>query len=52
MPMIELNGQTVAIDALGDPQLTELEKRLSETSNPQTCISHIEQFLYKHLYRM
>ena len=50
MPMIELNGQAVAIDALSDPQLTELEKRLSETGDPNACVFHIEQFLYKRFY--
>jgi AraC-like DNA-binding protein len=50
-PMIELNKQIVAIDALSDPQLTELEKRLFETADQKTCISLIERFLYKRLYR-
>jgi AraC-like DNA-binding protein len=51
LPMIELNGQVVSIDLLSNPQLMELEQRLFETPDPQTCIFHIEQFLYKRLYR-
>jgi len=52
IPMIELNGQTVTIDALSDPQLTELEKHLSGDTDPKTCVFHIEQFLYKRLYQL
>jgi AraC-like DNA-binding protein len=52
MPMIELYGQTVSIDALSDPQLVELEKRLSDAVNPDSCVSFIEQFLYKRLYQL
>ena len=52
IPMMELNGQTVAIDTLSDPLLTELEKRLSETTDVKTCVFHIEQFLYKRIYRL
>ncbi len=52
IPMIELNGQTVSVDALSDPQLTELEKRLSESPDPKSCIFLIEKFLYKRIYRL
>jgi len=49
MPMIELNGQNVAVDSLSDPQLAELEKRLTDASDPKTCVSLIESFLYRRL---
>jgi AraC-like DNA-binding protein len=49
MPLIELNEQTAGIDALSDPQLTELEKRLSDTHDTAACVLLIEAFLYKRL---
>jgi AraC-like DNA-binding protein len=52
IPLIELNRQTAAIDALGDPQLVELEKRLSDVVDPKTCVFLIENFLYKRLYQL
>jgi len=52
IPMMELNRQTVSIDALSDPQLAELEKRLSGVSDPETCTFLIERFLYQRLYRL
>ena len=51
MPMLELYEQTVALDTLNDFQLTELEKRLSDAANPETCVFLIESFLYKRLYQ-
>ena len=52
MPMIELFDQAVAVDTLSDPQLIELEKRLSDANDPITCVSLIEQFLYHRLYQL
>jgi AraC-like DNA-binding protein len=50
MPMTELNGLTVTIEALSDPQLVELEKLLSDTSDHKTCVSLIEKFLFQRFY--
>ena len=52
LPMIELYEQTIAFDTLDDLQLVELEKRLSDTSDPKMCIFHIERFLEKRLYQL
>ena len=52
MPLIDLYGQNVAIDALNDPQLAELEKRLSDTTDPKMCVFFIERFLEKRLYQL
>ena len=52
MPMIELNGQAVALNVLNDPQLVELEKRLFEVKEPNSCVVLIEIFLYKRLYQL
>ncbi len=52
MPMIELNEQNIAISNLGDPQLTELGEKLTDTVAPETCVLLIEQFLFKRLYRL
>lgn len=52
LPMIELNGQSVTINDLSDPQLTELEKQLADTADAITCVHLIEQFLYKRLYQL
>ena len=49
-PMIELYEHTVAIDLLNDPQLVELEKRLSCETDPKMCVFLIERFLEKRLY--
>ncbi|HJV78520.1 MAG TPA: helix-turn-helix domain-containing protein [Paludibacter sp.] len=51
MPMNELNGESVAIGALSDPQIMELEDRLMYTADNQTCVHWIEQFLLKRLYQ-
>jgi len=50
LPMNELFEQTVSIDSLNDPQLVELEKRLSDATDPKTCVYLIERFLEKRLY--
>ena len=52
MPMIDLNGQNIAIDSFSDPQLVELENRLFDTTNPMDCVSIIENFLYKRLFQL
>jgi AraC-like DNA-binding protein len=49
MPLIELNDQSVNVDALSDPQLVELEKRLYDALDPNACVSIIENFLYKRI---
>lgn len=49
MPMNKLNGQTIPIDALSDPYIIELEDRLMETKENQTCVHLIEQFLLKRI---
>lgn len=51
VPMIELNGQNIAVDELSDIQLSDLQKQLTDTYNPFLCVSFIEQFLLKRLYR-
>jgi AraC-like DNA-binding protein len=52
MPMIELCGQSINIDTLSDQELSDLEKRLFETSDLKTCVSLIEQFLYKRIHQL
>jgi len=49
MPMNELNGRSIAIDALSDPQIPELEDRLMSTPDNQACAHRIEEFLLKRL---
>ena len=51
MPMNELNGQSIALDALSDPHIMELEGRLMDIADNQTCAHLIEQFLLKRLYQ-
>jgi AraC-like DNA-binding protein len=51
MPMNELNGQSIALDALSDPHIMELEDRLMDIADNQTCVHLIEQFLLKRLYQ-
>jgi len=50
MPMNELSGQSIALDALSDPQIMELEGRLMDIADNQTCAHLIEEFLLKRLY--
>jgi AraC-like DNA-binding protein len=52
MPLIELNEQTVDVNTIGDPQLMELEKRLSDTPDRKSCVLMIEDFLYKRIYQL
>lgn len=51
MPMNELNGQSIALDALSDSHIMELEGRLMDGADNQTCAHLIEQFLLKRLYQ-
>jgi len=51
MPMNELSGQSIALDALSDPHIMELEGRLMDIADNQTCVHLIEQFLLKRLYQ-
>ena len=51
MPMNELSGQNIAIDALSDPHIMELEDRLMNIADNHTCVHQIEQFLLKRLYQ-
>jgi len=51
MPMNELSGQSIALDALSDPHIMELEGRLMDIADNQTCAHLIEQFLLKRLYQ-
>ena len=51
MPMNELSGQSIALDALSDPQILELEDRLMNIVDNRTCVHLIEQFLLKRLYQ-
>jgi AraC-like DNA-binding protein len=49
MPMKELNNKNISIDALGDPQIVELEKRLNDMPNNEICVRLIEKFLLKRI---
>ncbi len=49
LPMMELNGRSVSVDDLSDPELVELKHRLFEATDMNTCIALIEGFLYKRL---
>jgi len=51
MPMDELRGQNIEIDALSDSQIMELEDRLMAIADNQTCVHQIERFLLNRLYR-
>lgn len=51
IPLNELSNQNVAIDALCDPQISELEKRLMEFADNETCVGFIENFLLKRIYQ-
>ncbi len=51
MPMVELSRQSVGLDALSDPHIMELEDRLIDIVDNQTCVHWIEQFLLKRLYQ-
>lgn len=49
-PLSELNNKNIPIEALDDPQLTELEKYLAETYSNEACAKLIEKYLLKRLY--
>lgn len=49
IPLIDLKGQSIALDLLGDTEISELEKRLADTSNDNFCVALIENFLTKRL---
>lgn len=51
LPMDELVTLHVAIEALGDRQLMELEDRLLHAVDNQTCVYWIEQYLLSRIYR-
>lgn len=48
-PMNELNENTVAIDDLNEPQLTELELRLMDVTDNESCVFLIERFLLNQM---
>jgi len=52
IPMNELNNQNIPIDALNDRQIMELENRLKETSDRETCIRLIESCLLNRMSRL
>jgi len=49
MPMNELSGKSVALDALSNPNIMELEDRLMGIVDNQTCVYWIEQFLLNRI---
>ncbi len=49
LPLMELNGQSIAVDDLSDPQLLELKKRLFDTVDIHVCVLWIERFLLNRL---
>lgn len=49
IPMDEWNRQTIAVDNLSEPQLMELELRLMDTPDNQSCARLIEQFFLKRM---
>lgn len=51
IPMNEFNGQIVAIDALSDSRIMELEDRLLHAADNKICVGLIEDFLLKRLRR-
>jgi AraC-like DNA-binding protein len=51
MPMDKLSGQSIVLDALSDSHIMELEGRLMDSADNQTCAHLIEQFLLKRLYQ-
>lgn len=48
-PMNKLFNRSITIDALGLPELKELNDKLLYNHNIEACITHIESFLLKHL---
>jgi AraC-like DNA-binding protein len=50
VPMSELNNQKIDIRMLNDPQILELEKRLTDTMDNDACVSLIENFLLRRIY--
>lgn len=52
MPLSELNNNYAPLDALSDPDLSELEQRLNETTDNPTCVWLIEQFLMRRIYQL
>lgn len=51
-PAIEWNGQTIAVDNLGDLQLKELVFRLRDTTDNHSCILLIERFLLNRMNKL
>lgn len=49
MPMNELENQIISLDLLDDPNIKELEKRITDTVENYTCVKIIEHFLTKQL---
>jgi AraC-like DNA-binding protein len=49
IPIHKLNGETVALDLLGEPEWVELGKRLSEMTDNNHCVGLIENFMIKRL---
>ncbi len=49
LPLIELNELNVSVHDLDDTLLSDLEKRLTDTPDPNVCVLLIEQFLFQRL---
>lgn len=50
MPISEFHGKNVSIDELGNNELADLEKQITDTTDDTQCIQLIENFLIKKLY--
>lgn len=48
-PLIEMHNRIIPVEALEDPRLTELEKRLKNEPDNETCVRLIENFLQKRI---
>ena len=52
MPLSELNNSYAPLDSLNDAGLSELEEQIRNTADNKICIGHIEQFLFRRIYRL
>lgn len=51
LPLCEIKNKHISPDTLSDPELTELEQRLTETVDNLSSAELIEQFLLRRIYK-
>ncbi len=52
IPASEFENRNISVDALSDPRLSELKRRLTDTVDTGMCVAMIEDFLLKRICRL